>query len=306
MAYFLKQMTWVLFLSFSLFFLSVILVYTCTQWQHNQQLWRTLGSPWMFVLLGLIWVVKQHISILLLKLAEACTGCGMQLFRQMFYCDYHACCKLVWVYHTPESQSFLSIGDPSLGRKFSSGLEVGPWESMAFRPLGPERWTMSRIQSTAPHMAPYPPTRSAPCTLLSVTPSRNIPNKNLNKDPFATCGVALVLTSALGVVQTLEPAGRPGIRECLICRLLLTWFSWRRNQQRYLRFIDLPIVIPSVTWQGVRNQTNFLAPFSTLITPYLAVPGLEIRQQPSLRIWSENLWWVVLKPQKHWESHSDV
>lgn len=156
------------------------------------------------------------------------------------------------------------------------------------------------------HIWPPTPLPRVPPAHCWVWPSRNTPNKNPNKDPFATCGVALVLTSALGVVQTLVPAGRPGIRECLICRLLLTWFSWRRNQQRYLRFIDLPIVIRSVTWQGVRNQTNFLAPFSMLLTPYLAMPRLEIRQQPSLRIWTENLWWVVLKPQKHWESHSNV
>lgn len=47
----------------------------------------------------------------------------------------------------------------------------------------------------------------------------------LNRDPFVTFDVSFTVTSVLGAVQALEPAGRAGGLSCLPASLLWTLFS---------------------------------------------------------------------------------
>lgn len=63
-----------------------------------------------------------------------------------------------------------------------------------------------------------------------------------NKDPLATCDAASTLTSALGVVQAMEPAGGLVGLAASICKPVSD-FVFLKEKPRYLRFIDLPIVI---------------------------------------------------------------
>ena len=61
----------------------------------------------------------------------------------------------------------------------------------------------------------------------------------------------------------------------------------------------------SVSRKGIGSKTISLVSSPKRTTPYLAMPRLEAKG-PSQRIWSENIWRVTLKPQKHWKSHKDV
>lgn len=123
-----------------------------------------------------------------------------------------------------------------------------------------------------------------------------------NRDPRVMCDVASTLTLVLGVVQALEPVGRAGRPWCLSASLYQLPFpegETKVSKDYWFAYND------SVSRQGIGNKTNFLASFPMHTTPYLAMPRLEAKN-PSPRIWSENIWRVILKPQKHWESHKDV
>lgn len=124
----------------------------------------------------------------------------------------------------------------------------------------------------------------------------------LNKGPIMTWDLASPGTSVLAVVRHHNQQG--GLVDFSVCLQACYWLYFPEGETKVSKVYWFAYS-DSVSRQGIRSKTNFLASFPMHTTLYLTMPRLEAKN-PSQRIWSENIWRVILKPQKHWESHKDV